>query len=466
MNKMTCIIASGLCGVLFSGFSVCQAADWKLPIQMKAGTAVTSVTVGTAGSATDGYDSAFDIPAPADAEKLDAYIPHPEWSVAMGGKQLPDFHQDIRSATAQTFEIIVKSATSPVAVSWDSGILPKQTRVMMIDGSNGALIDMKTVKNYALMVTGTAKLVVVAEQPDTTSPSAPTGVTTAPGIRANSMQVTWAANTESDLAGYRIRMGSVPGQWERTVDLKNVLNYNLFDLAPVQPKYVALSAYDKSGNESDFGGSLEVALPVASVSGVCGTSSNGVFTSIPVTGLCASGATLAATGNGHPWNWNCVGAGSGSSSTCQAWIKTWVVTFSAGSGGTINGPLSQTVDHGADAATVTAIANSGYSFSSWSGAANGTMNPFAPTGVTSDMNITAVFAATPAGTIEADGEMDGDGKVTIRDALMVIRSVVGISTLSSDQLKHADVFPIGAADGELTIQDGIIILRKALGLTY
>jgi hypothetical protein len=459
----TCkIILAVIVGALFAATSG-YSADWKLPVQMKAGSAKTSVIIGSASTATDAYDPALDSPAPADAETLDAYIPHPEWNIVIGGKKLLNFYQDIRSMSAQTFEITVTSISSPVIVTWDPTALPLQARLMLVDGVNGSLIDMKSIKSYSLPITGTAQLIMVVEQPDMVAPALPTNLTSSPGLRTNSMQVTWAASPESDLAGYRIRIGSAPGEWERTVDVKNVLNYNLFDLQQSSPKYVALSAYDRSGNESDVA-VLEVLLPLPPVNGICGSSSAKTFTIVPTTGLCENGFSSAVSGAGHPWRWSCSGTGSGSTSNCEAWIKTWSVIFSSVSGGTINGPVSQMVDNGADAAAVTAVAGSGYKFSGWSGTINSTANPLLLSGVLADQVITAIFTAVPPGTVTADGDVDGDGKITTRDVLEALRSVVGIKSLNADQLKHADLYPVGNPDGILTIQDAIVILRKAVGL--
>ena len=49
-------------------------------------------------------------------------------------------------------------------------------------------------------------------------------------------------------------------------------------------------------------------------------------------------------------------------------IDTYSLTYTAGASGSIDGPTSQTNDHGADATTVTAIADEGYHFVRWSDA--------------------------------------------------------------------------------------------------
>ena len=67
-----------------------------------------------------------------------------------------------------------------------------------------------------------------------------------------------------------------------------------------------------------------------------------------------------------------------------------------------------------------------------------------------------------------DGDVDGDGKVTINDALTVLQIVIHNQKPTQQQLAHGDIGPLldGKANpkGSLEIVDAILILRKALGL--
>lgn len=68
-----------------------------------------------------------------------------------------------------------------------------------------------------------------------------------------------------------------------------------------------------------------------------------------------------------------------------------------------------------------------------------------------------------------DGDLDGDGLVTIRDALKVIKLVVSSTQPSANDLLHGDVGPLlngkRNPNGSLDLVDGILLLRKALGQT-
>jgi hypothetical protein len=74
-------------------------------------------------------------------------------------------------------------------------------------------------------------------------------------------------------------------------------------------------------------------------------------------------------------------------------VALYTVTFTAGSNGSITGTLSQTVPHGGSCTEVTAEPEAEYHFAGWTGDYTGTDNPLTVTNVTSDMAITANFAA-------------------------------------------------------------------------
>ena len=52
--------------------------------------------------------------------------------------------------------------------------------------------------------------------------------------------------------------------------------------------------------------------------------------------------------------------------TARFELKRYNLSYSAGTGGTLSGDANQTVTHGADGSTVTAVADFGYEFDDWS----------------------------------------------------------------------------------------------------
>ena len=64
------------------------------------------------------------------------------------------------------------------------------------------------------------------------------------------LNLAWDANTESDLAGYKIYYGTSSGQYGTPKDAGNVTTYALTGLTAGTTYFIAATAYDTSGNES------------------------------------------------------------------------------------------------------------------------------------------------------------------------------------------------------------------------
>ena len=62
--------------------------------------------------------------------------------------------------------------------------------------------------------------------------------------------LSWYPNTETNLAGYKIHIGTAAGIYNATVDVRNVTSYNLSNLTIGTTYYFAVSAYDTAGTDS------------------------------------------------------------------------------------------------------------------------------------------------------------------------------------------------------------------------
>ena len=60
----------------------------------------------------------------------------------------------------------------------------------------------------------------------------------------------WDANTEPDLAGYRIHYGTASGDYSHTIDVGNITTYTLTGLEEDGTYYLVATAYDEDDNES------------------------------------------------------------------------------------------------------------------------------------------------------------------------------------------------------------------------
>ncbi len=69
---------------------------------------------------------------------------------------------------------------------------------------------------------------------------------------AGTITFTWDPNTENDLAGYRLHIGTLSGQYSETIDKKNVPEISLSNVPENVKRLYALTAYDTAGGESGY----------------------------------------------------------------------------------------------------------------------------------------------------------------------------------------------------------------------
>jgi chitodextrinase len=82
--------------------------------------------------------------------------------------------------------------------------------------------------------------------------------------------LSWAPNTETDLAGYKIYYGTTPGLYTQVLDVgltstPDTPVYTMTNLSEGTTYYFAVAAYDSSGNASEF--SIEVSKTITDTTG-------------------------------------------------------------------------------------------------------------------------------------------------------------------------------------------------------
>lgn len=78
-----------------------------------------------------------------------------------------------------------------------------------------------------------------------------------------SATLSWTLNGESDLAGYRIYIGTAPGLYNypsSPVSLGRVSSYTITGLPYGQTYFFAISAYNYSGGESELSGEVSKSI--------------------------------------------------------------------------------------------------------------------------------------------------------------------------------------------------------------
>jgi len=66
------------------------------------------------------------------------------------------------------------------------------------------------------------------------------------------IKLTWAANKEPDIAGYKVYYGTTAGEYGPAIDVGNVKKFTLGGLIKGQAYYIAIKAYNWYGKESVF----------------------------------------------------------------------------------------------------------------------------------------------------------------------------------------------------------------------
>lgn len=78
---------------------------------------------------------------------------------------------------------------------------------------------------------------------------------------ATSLNVSWPPNPEPDIAGYKVSFGTTTNNYTTTVNAGNSLNYTIPNILNGSNYYVAVKAYDYTGNESLFSDEAFILVP-------------------------------------------------------------------------------------------------------------------------------------------------------------------------------------------------------------
>ena len=144
-------------------------------------------------------------------------------------------------------------------------------------------------------------------------------------------------------------------------------------------------------------------------------------------------------------------------------INSYTLTYTAGANGAISGTTPQTVNFGGSGTQVTAVANPGCLFVSWSDGITNADRTDA--NVTASIQVTANFAIIDGIVFPDTGKTMPD----ITDALRVLKIATGQITPTVNDLIHADIAPLTVSnkpkgDGAIDVYDVIGIMRMIVGL--
>src|SRR2546425_1167378 len=77
---------------------------------------------------------------------------------------------------------------------------------------------------------------------------------------AGQVNLAWDANTEPDLAGYKVYYGNASGIYQTPIDVDNVTTYTVTGLQDGLTYFFAVTAYNTSDSESGFSNEVSTTL--------------------------------------------------------------------------------------------------------------------------------------------------------------------------------------------------------------
>lgn len=83
-------------------------------------------------------------------------------------------------------------------------------------------------------------------------------------LQAGEVTLEWDASVSPEVTGYKLHVGPMPGAYTKTVDVGNVLIFKLLNLAD-GTHYIAASAYDGAGNQSDYSNEVSAVIQAPSL---------------------------------------------------------------------------------------------------------------------------------------------------------------------------------------------------------
>ena len=147
---------------------------------------------------------------------------------------------------AQSFTI---SNTGSGTLTWTAGDSASWLTLSPATGTNTGTVTASV--NLSGLASGTYSGTITVSATGATSKTLPVSLTVGSGTStANSATLTWIANTETDLAGYKIYVGTQSGTYGAPIVLGKVTTYQLNNLAIGTTYFFCITAYDSAGNES------------------------------------------------------------------------------------------------------------------------------------------------------------------------------------------------------------------------
>ncbi len=260
--RFLCLFA--ICSMLYTACFLSSnayaSADWEVTLWVEAGNGHNKLVLGADDTATDGYDTVWEVYAMLGGE-IKAYFPHPEW-----GMVHDVFWRDIKAHAPEMtkewlFEIDSSLNNYNFTIRWDLSKIPQNYEIVLIDGSTEQVIDMRSTNSYSFLYTNARSFRVAVTVPlDVIPPSPPVGLLATTSGKSNMVTLNWLANTEADIAGYNVYRSLTSGtDYERlNSSFITETSYRDTGLKKGNKYYYLVTAVNTSGGESVYSNEVEV----------------------------------------------------------------------------------------------------------------------------------------------------------------------------------------------------------------
>ncbi len=257
----------------------------------------------------------------------------------------------------------------------------------------------------------------------------------APAFAAQ-IRVAWDANTEPDLAGYRVYWGAASGNYGTPQSAGTGTTYLITGLSAGQTYYIAVKAFDSSNNESGFSnevsgvatepGSVTVATTPSGLQIIAdGTaytspqtftwavgSSHTISVASPLSGTAGTRYAFSSWSDGGAQT-HTITAPSASATYTANFTTQYSLTTAAtpSTGGSVS-PTGTSWYNSGQNVSLSATGASGYAFTGWAGSLSGSTNPSTVTmnaakTITANFSSPGVLTVSPATGLSSSGNQGG-----------------------------------------------------------
>ncbi len=218
------------------------------PTGLAAGTYNTEVKISATGATNTPQVIPVSLtlsPAPTSNPVISLNIPSLTFTGTSGGA----------NPSAQSFTV---SNTGTGTLTWAAGDNADWLNLTPASGINTGTVTATV--NLTGRTAGTYSGTITVSAAGATSKTLPVSLTVNPPTTAGTISLTWSANTETDLAGYRVYVGTQSGVYGPPISVGNVTAYQLNNLAMNTTYFVSVTAVDTANNESPHSAEVSKSL--------------------------------------------------------------------------------------------------------------------------------------------------------------------------------------------------------------